>query len=56
METLADVAAGHLEQVVLVELLEDGALQLDELERKAEKSKQLGSTICLFVEGLLLVL
>ena len=40
MEALADVAAGHLEQVVLVELLEDGALQLHELEKKGEERRQ----------------
>ena len=34
MEPLPDVGAGHLEEVVLVELLEHAPLQLDELERR----------------------
>lgn len=37
METFSDVAAGYLEQVVLVELFEDAAFQFDELKKKCRQ-------------------
>lgn len=40
MKSLPHVAARHLEQVVLVKLLENTSLQLDELKEKNEREKK----------------
>ena len=43
VEALAHVRARHLEQVVLVELLEHAPLQLDELQQTGESAGRYGS-------------